>query len=237
MTRTGKSVLALAFLSGGGLAIAAEPQKSAEKPVAAAKPALAAPAAPAAPAKTTAPVAAPAKATTPATAAATPPAAGALPTAPAPELDMLFKSYEGSWKCDTTMAPGASGPNSPELKVKSMVKIAKAKDLGGFWYRGEYETKKTKATPGFRGTFMMGYDAASKTALNLSYDNTGTASLATAPNASGDTVTFVGDSYMNGVKAKTRETMIKKSPKEVEHRFEVDMGKGFQVVGTDDCKK
>src|SRR6185369_7617141 len=112
--------------------------------------------------------------------AAPAPAPGAAPTAaappaiptPSPELDTLYKGLEGSWKCDTTMAAGAVGPGSPELKVKSMVKIAKAKDLGGFWYRGEYEIKKTKTVPGFKGTFLMGYDAASKTALNLSYDST-----------------------------------------------------------------
>ena len=135
------------------------------------------------------------------------------------------------------MAAGSMGANSPELKVKSMVKIAKAKDLGGMWYRGEYEIKKTKAIPGFKGTFMLGYDAVSKAALNVSYDNTGGAGLGTGTGGTADTVTFVGESYMMGQKMKTRETMTKKSPKEVEHRFEADMGKGFQLMGTDDCKK
>jgi hypothetical protein len=216
MTRASSGVLVVAILSGAALATAAE-QKPAEKPAAA---------------KQGSPPAA--KAATPAPAAN---AAPQVPMAPSPELDMLFKGYEGNWKCDTTMAAGATGPGSPELKVKSMVRIAKAKDLSGFWYRGEYETKKTKTNPGFRGTFMLGYDAGSKTALNLSYDNTGGASLATAPNAGGDSVTFLGESYMSGMKARTRETMTKKSPKEVEHKFEVDMGKGFQVMGTDECKK
>jgi hypothetical protein len=223
MFKTSKGVLVLVFFSGASLARAAEPAKAADK---AAPPATKAPAAAAAPATAAKPAVAPAAA-----------AAPALPSAPAPELDQLFKGYEGNWKCDTTMAAGSMGPSSPELKVKSMVRIAKAKDLGGFWYRGEYETKKSKTVPGFRGTFLMGYDATSKTALNLSYDSTGGASLATASNASGDTLTFLGDSYMNGVKAKTRETMMKKGPKEVEHKVEVDLGKGFQVMGTDDCKK
>jgi hypothetical protein len=84
---------------------------------------------------------------------------------------------------------------------------------------------------------MMGYDSKAKQALNLSYDNMGTASLAVAPNPAGDSVVFVGESYINGMKAKTRETMSKKGPKEVEHRFEADLGKGFQLMGTDACKK
>jgi pyruvate/2-oxoglutarate dehydrogenase complex dihydrolipoamide acyltransferase (E2) component len=233
MTRNGSSVLAFVFLSGSSLAFAQAP-KPAEKPAApAAAPAKAAPAAPAAATNTTAKPAAPAVAPAAAPTAAAPPA---VPT-PSPELDTLYKGLEGSWKCDTTMAAGAVGPGSPELKVKSMVKIAKAKDLGGFWYRGEYEIKKTKTVPGFKGTFMLGYDAMSKAALNVSYDNTGAAGLSTGANPSGDTVTFVGESYMMGQKMKTRETMIKKSPKEVEHKFEADLGKGFQLMGTDECKK
>ena len=216
-------VLTLVILSGSSLVFAQAP-KPAEKPAAPAG------------AKPAAATAAPAAAAKPAAAAPTAAAAPAIPT-PSPELDTLYKGLEGSWKCDTTMAAGSVGPGSPELKVKSMVKIAKAKDLGGMWYRGEYEIKKTKAIPGFKGTFMLGYDAVSKAALNVSYDNTGGAGLATGANATGETVTFVGDSYMMGQKMKTRETMTKKGPKEVEHKFEADMGKGFQLMGMDDCKK
>jgi hypothetical protein len=250
MTRTSRGVLALAFLSGGSFAYGQQP-KPAEKPAATAattkppaaaattKPA-AATAKPVAPAAKAAPPAVTAAAATTTKAAATPaPTTAAAPelAKPSPELDTLYKGLEGSWKCDTTMAAGSMAPNSPELKVKSMVKIAKAKDLSGMWYRGEYEIKKTKAIPGFKGTFMLGYDALSKAALNVSYDNTGGAGLATGTNATGDSVTFVGESYVNGQKMKTRETMTKRGPKEVEHRFEADLGKGFQVMGTDECKK
>ena len=42
---------------------------------------------------------------------------------------------------------------------------------------------------------------------------------------------------MMGQKVKMRETMSKKGDKEVEHTFEIDMGKGFQPMGTDSCKK
>jgi hypothetical protein len=42
---------------------------------------------------------------------------------------------------------------------------------------------------------------------------------------------------MMDLKNKVRETMTKKDAKNVEHTFEVDMGKGFQMFGTDVCKK
>jgi len=237
MTRSSSWILTLVFVSGSSLAFAQAP-KPAEKT--AAPPATPPPAA--APAAKTAPAAPAATKPTPATTAAAPAAAapaaepGALPT-PSPELDTLYKGLEGSWKCETTMAAGSMGPNSTELKVKSMVKIAKAKDLGGMWYRGDYEIKKAKAVPPLKATFMLGYDPASKSALNVSYDNTGAAGIATGANPTADSVTFVGETYMMGQKVKTRETMAKKGPKEVEHKFEADMGKGFQVIGTDLCKK
>ena len=39
------------------------------------------------------------------------------------------------------------------------------------------------------------------------------------------------------MKTKVRETMVRKDPKTVEHTFELDMGKGFQPMGVDVCKK
>lgn len=191
---------------------------------AATKPAAAPAAAPAAgPAK---PAAAPAAAA---------PAAGAPPAAPkpAPELEAFMKGFEGSWKCDTKFAPNAFGPGSPEMSVKSTVKIKK--ELDGFWYRGEYEMKKTKTMPGFKGYFFVGYDPGSKQALITGIDTMG--GLASgAGSISGDAVTFVEDGYMGGAKIKSRETMEKKD-KGAYHKFEVDFGKGFQLMGEDTCKK
>jgi len=40
-----------------------------------------------------------------------------------------------------------------------------------------------------------------------------------------------------GMKMKAREIIQKKSEKEISHRFEVDMGKGFQPMGEDVCKR
>jgi hypothetical protein len=58
-----------------------------------------------------------------------------------------------------------------------------------------------------------------------------------APGATPDKIVFVGDGMMMDMKNKVRETMTKKDAKNVEHTFEVDMGKGFQMFGTDVCKK
>jgi hypothetical protein len=168
-------------------------------------------------------------------AAGAPGAAPSGPPAPPPEVDQLYKGLEGSWKCETTYNAGAFGPGSPEMKTKSEVTVKK--EPGGFWYKGVYKAKKTKTSPEFGATFLLGYDAAAKTATNVTYDNMGGYSVEHGPGATADKVAFSGDGNMMGSKVKVRETMTHKDPKTVEHTFEVDMGKGFMPMGTDVCKK
>jgi hypothetical protein len=157
------------------------------------------------------------------------------PPKPAPEVDQLFKGYEGNWKCDTTFNAGAWGPGSPEVKAKSEVKIKK--EQSGFFYRGEYKTKKAKGVPDIDAVFMLGWDPLTKAAVSISYDNVGTFGIEHGPGATPEKVTFTGDSQLMGMKVKVREGMTVKDPKTVEHTFEVDMGKGFQPMGVDVCKK
>jgi hypothetical protein len=166
---------------------------------------------------------------------ATPPAGAAAPAGPPkppPELDTTYKAFDGSWKCDTTFAANAMGPGSPELKTKTTIKFKK--DFNGFWYRGDYEAKKTKDFPGMKGSVFLGHDG--KQLLVSNIDAMGGVAMGVGT-ATGDTLTFVEDGYMMGMKVKMRETMQKKSDKEVTHKFEVDMGKGFQPMGEDVCKK
>jgi hypothetical protein len=227
---------------------AAKPAAAPAAAAPAAKPAAAAPAAkpaaaPAAAAPAAKPASAPVAANTPAAkgtpvpAAAAPaaaPAAPPAPPAPAPELVAFAKSLEGNWKCDTKFPAGGMGPGSPELAAKSTVSIKK--DLNGYWYKGSYEVKKTKTVPGMKGNFFLGYDPGSKQMLMSGLDSMGGGSFETGPLV-GDSFTVVGEGYMMGTKSKVRETMTKKSDKEVFHKFEVDLGKGFQSIGEDTCKK
>ena len=150
-------------------------------------------------------------------------------------MDQLYKGAEGSWKCETTFVAGAFGPGSPEMKVKTDVKIKK--EPGGYWYRGEYKMKKTKTNPEMGGTFMLGYDAGAKTPVNVTYDMMGGYSVEHgAAGATPEMIAFTGDGVMMGQKVKVRETMSRKD-KGLEHAFEMDMGKGLQPMGSDVCKK
>jgi hypothetical protein len=209
--------LSLASLLCASFAFAQAPKPAPAEPAAKA-PAVKAPAA-------AAPAGAP-------TAAAPAAAAPVGPPKPSPELDTTYKAFEGSWKCDTTFAADAMGPGSPEMKVKTAIKFKK--DLNGFWYRGDYEAKKTKEFPGMKGTVYLSHDG--KQLLVSNVDSMGGLSFGTGT-AAGDTLTFLEDGHMMGMKTKIRETMQKKSAKEISHKFELDMGKGFQPMGEDICKK
>jgi hypothetical protein len=205
--------------------------KPGDKPPAA-KPAMPPAAKPAAPAAAAPAMAAKPAAPAPAAAA---PAAPPPPPKPAPELDATFKFLEGSWKCDSKFPAGSMGPGSPEMSAKSNVKFKKV--LNGFYYLGEYELKKTKTMPGFKASFYFGYQPAAKMYTTNSVDDSGGSEFATSTGFQADTMTFAGEGYMMGQKVKIRESMTKKGEKEVLHKFEVDMGKGFQPMGEDSCKK
>jgi hypothetical protein len=144
-----------------------------------------------------------------------------------------MKGFEGNWKCDTKFAANAFGPGSPEMSAKSTVKIKK--DLDGFWYRGEYEIKKTKAMPGFKGYFFIGYDPTAKKALITGVDAMGGTSTGSGT-INGMSTTFDEDGSMGGMKIKSREVMELKDKMAI-HKFEVDMGHGMQPMGEDVCKK
>ncbi len=155
--------------------------------------------------------------------------------APPTELDTNYKSFEGTWKCESRVPAGATGPNSPESTTKGTVKIKK--DLNGHWYVGEYEAKKGKTTPEMKGEFFLGYNPQTQQTTMTTFDSTGGMMHATGSGMQGDTLTFTGEGTHGGQKVKVRETMTKKSDKEITNRVEVDSGQGFQQVMEQTCKK
>jgi Protein of unknown function (DUF1579) len=161
------------------------------------------------------------------------------PPKPAPELAAFMKDLVGgTWTCTTTFAPGAFGPGSPEVKAtNTKVKMTKDPALDGFFYRGEYSVPKSKTVPmAFAGVFFLGYEPGTKQITNVSMDNTGAVYMGTGP-LTEKTASWNAEGYMMGTKVKVRETMTKVGPKEVTHKFEVDMGKGYQPMGEDVCKR
>ena len=177
------------------------------------KPAAAAAAAPAAPAPTAAPMPPPA------------------PPTPSKELEAFMKPFEGTWKCEATFPAGTMGPG--EVKAKGTAKFKK--DLGGFFWKGDYQLAKQKDVPPLSVQFWVGYDHGSGQLTFTSVDSMGGTALESGkPEA--DTVTTTGEAYMMGHKVKIRETLWHKD-KTGGHSAEIDLGKGWMPVGKDECKK
>lgn len=166
----------------------------------------------------------------------TPPGAPGGPPMPEPskELEAFMKSFEGSWKCETKFPAGAMGPGSPEGTTKASVVFKK--EFSGMSWHGQADVQKSKTSPALTVVFQLGWEPGSKQATFVSYDSMGGAVLGSGPLA-GDSVVFAEEGFMMGAKLKARETLTKKGPKEFFHKLEVDMGKGFQSMGEDTCKK
>lgn len=152
--------------------------------------------------------------------------------APQPTADTFFQSYEGTWKCESTRPVS---PQAPDTKADVTVTIKK--EAGSPWYRGEYDVKKTKTVVPVHAVFLFRYDAAAKAPVMVRYDNAGSATLQTAPDATPDKQVYVGEGHAMGKTVKVRDTMIHKGANDMNHTFELDQGKGFQLMGTDVCKK
>lgn len=173
----------------------------------------------------------------PTVAAPAKPAAASAPAAqnvPSKELEAFMKSFEGSWKCDTKFAPGASGPGSQPVTARTDMTIRK--ELGGFSWHGEFRLAKTTTTAATSGMFQIGYSAGTKQATFLGYDSVGTAMMG-AGTLTGDSVTFAEEGFLKGAKVKVRETLAVKAPRKIHHKVEVDQGSGYQPMGEDTCSK
>lgn len=152
---------------------------------------------------------------------------------PSPELETM-KFLTGPWTCESSMPAGAMGPGSPAMKMRTTISFKK--DLGGFFYRGDFQSK-AKGAAAMKGSVFIGHQQASNLFTMSAQDSMGGVELATSPGFKGDTIEFTGDAFMMGRQMKVRETITKAGPKEIVHKIEADTGKGFEQMGEDHCKR
>jgi len=175
----------------------------------------------------------PQPATAPAKPAATP-SAPPPPNLPSKELEAFMRGFEGKWKCETKFPAGSMGPGSLPMTAKTDIAIKK--EFDGFSWHGEFKLEKTITTSATSGVFQIGYAAGAKQTTFLSYDSMGSAMMGAGALA-GDAVTFNEEGFLKGVKVKVRETLAKKGPRKIHHKFEVEQGKSYQLMAEDTCTK
>jgi hypothetical protein len=151
------------------------------------------------------------------------------PPRPAPEMAQLA-AFEGNWACEGTMSPS---PFAPGGKTTSTVRSRT--ELGGFWQTGEVHAK-SPGLPPLEGRFQATYDPAGKRLVMLWVDNMGGWAQTTAPDWTGDTAVFAGDSFMAGKRFKTRDTFTKGAGT-LRHLSEIETDGKWLPLGDETCRK
>src|SRR5688572_7696065 len=175
---------------------------------------------------------APAAAPAPAPTTSTPPTAPSGPPPPAAELAQL-KVFAGKWTCTgkTLDTPyGKAHPISATMDNKV--------DLNGYWHMWRYAEKKTKdnPTPYVMASFV-GFDATKKALVRTDVDGLGMITHLSTNGFDGDKIVFAGD-VMGPQKTQFRDSMTKKSPKEISSVLEMTGPDGkWLTLAETTCKK
>lgn len=153
---------------------------------------------------------------------------------PGPEMKAL-EYFDGEWSCDGKVFAGIMGPDSHETAYKSSFKIEK--DLGGFWYSGEYNQERSKDYPGNTSKFFWGYDPATKRYLTTGVDAAGAFFTSRSLGWDDDAWVNLGEGWSGGARIPVREVYTKKSSDEFVYHVELDLGHGFRDAAEDDCTR
>jgi hypothetical protein len=152
---------------------------------------------------------------------------------PAPEVDALYKTLAGSWKCtgSASMENGASSPMEYTISFKQ--------DLDKFWIVANMSSKKSKAMPmQYKFTSYTTYDAATKKWNRVMVDNMGGFEQDSSAGLTNGQVLWEGKAVGMGMSYTTKHTEQVVGPKEVKMSGQMSVdGKNWMPMYDADCKK
>jgi len=145
---------------------------------------------------------------------------------PAKEMEELAKGMKGTWKCEGKV--GEEGKMRP-----SKLTVQWGPELDGFWVVGKFAEAKGKENPmPYKAAAYIAFDGASKQFVRTDFDNSGGWSQMTAKAGEGGKMEWTGEGVMMGQKMAQKETITRKSDKEVEIS-----GQGGNFKWERNCKK
>lgn len=152
---------------------------------------------------------------------------------PAAELGGNLKAIEGKWTClgKTPDSPFAQAhPTKADMRIQA--------DLNGHWYLMRYAEKKTKENPApYVMSSFMGFDPARKLLVRTDVDGLGMITHLASQGWEADKLVWAGE-VRGPPPTPFRETITKKSPKEIVSTLEVAGADGtWIVIGESICKK
>jgi len=158
--------------------------------------------------------------------------APAGPPTPSPELAKLA-FFAGDWACKGKAEASPFGPAHATVG-----KVGIHKEIGGFWYVGHYEEKKTAENPQpIIFQFVQGYDGTSKAFTMDCYDSFGSHCHQTAAGWEGDKIVYSGQSTGSGPATPVRDTFAKTGAASLEHTGEMQMEGKWMAIDHETCTR
>jgi len=160
-------------------------------------------------------------------AAASAPAAMPMPT-PNPALDQL-KFFAGNWQCaGTGYVEGKGHPTSATVNM--------GWDLNGFFMSLRYEEKKTGVNPmPVTAVEHWGYSDELKKLVAGHVDSLGGYGTEVTAGWEGNTLVWVGDDHMMGMRIPGRDTFVKHGDNEVTHLGEIQQNGAWIKQDEESC--
>jgi hypothetical protein len=158
--------------------------------------------------------------------------APAGPPAPSPELAKLA-FFAGDWTCK---GKAEASPFGAAHATAGRVRVAK--EIGGFWYVGRYEEKKTAENPSpIVFQFTQGYDGTAKGFTLDCFDSFGSHCHQTAAGWQGDKLVYTGQSTGSGPATPVRDTFAKTGAASLEHTGEMQMEGKWVALDHETCTR
>jgi hypothetical protein len=151
-----------------------------------------------------------------------------LPTPPQ-ALTEAFQGMAGTWECKSKFGSGSS-------ESKSTMVIQPA--LNGFAYSGEVTVEKNAMLPvGLKQQLYWSYDTSTHKLVEFVADSYGDLQHGTSDGLKADTVVWEEDSVMMATATKSRTSVKRMGPKELQLTFEAQTDGKWAAFGTKRCKK
>jgi hypothetical protein len=161
-----------------------------------------------------------------------PPAAPAAAPAPAPELQQLA-FFAGDWNCK---GRAEASPMGAAHATQATVHLRR--DIGGFWYVGHYEEKKTAENPKpMVFHFLQGYDGTAKAFIMECFDAFGGHCHQTSAGWQDGKLVYTGESTGSGPATPVRDTFTKKGDASLEHAGEMQVEAKWVATDHETCTR
>jgi hypothetical protein len=153
---------------------------------------------------------------------------------PAPEMSQL-KFFAGTFKCNGHALPSTVNPGGRRPIERT---ITSKMDLDNFFLFMRMDDEKTSENPKpIRGNWQLTYDSRNKNFVAIWTDNLGRWFPQTSVGWEKDVIAFTGEFVLDNKKGVVRDTLTKKSEREMTFAVDLQSGSSWVRFIELDCRK